>query len=82
MARLPKPLATLYEKFSVFARHYPQFNLTVKAKGLETGGGYDSHPEIDRVYQEHDAQVLYNPTNQFKALRKMRLKGPNTGAAK
>jgi len=79
VARLPKPLATLYEKLNVFAKHYPQFNLSVKAKGLDTGAS-DSHPEIDRVYQNYDTQVLYNPTNLFKVLRKMRHKGPNTEA--
>ena len=49
LARLPKPLATLYEKFNVFAKHYPQFNLSVKVKGLDADAS-DSHPEIDRVY--------------------------------
>lgn len=34
VARLPKPLATIYEKLNVFSRHYPQFNLTLKVKGL------------------------------------------------
>ena len=54
VSRLPKPLATLYEKFNVFAKHYPQFNLSVKIKGVDgTLEDSESNPEIDRVYQEH-----------------------------
>ena len=51
---MPKPLATLYEKFNVFAKHYPQFNLSVKIKGVDgTLEDSESNPDIDRVYQEH-----------------------------
>jgi len=34
VSRLPKPLATLYEKLSVFAKHFPLFEMSVKVKGL------------------------------------------------
>ena len=50
----------------------------MKIKGLNSAGDTDSPPEIDQMYQQHDAQVLYNPMNQFKAMRRMQ-KGPNTG---
>jgi len=64
----------------VFAKHYPHFDMHVKVKGASQEDS-ESCPDIERLYQRHeDAQVLFNPVNKFKAMRKLQ-KGPNTGSA-
>lgn len=79
VSRLPKPLATLYEKLKVFSRNFPKFELSVKVKGLSDADDSESNPDVEMAYMAHtDAQVLENPINKFKALRKMR-KEPNIG---
>ena len=84
-ARLPQPLATLFEKLSAFAKYYPAIDMRVKIKGATSQGFNDpsslvssGDEDIDKLYQNHaeHAQVLFNPTNQFKAMRKIQQKGP------
>lgn len=56
-ARLPKPLATLFEKLSVFARHYPAFDIRIKIKGATSltindpnAAASSDDDEIDKLY--------------------------------
>lgn len=70
-SRLPKPLATLFEKLSVFSKHYPDLDMQVKVKGASVDDS-ESCPEVEAIYQRHqNAQVLFNPANQFRAMRKL-----------
>ena len=55
VARLPKPLATIYEKLKVFSRHYPQFNMSVKIKGLEDERSESNDGDIEKMYQRFDS---------------------------
>ena len=50
VSRLPKPLATLYEKLSVFARHFSKFEMSVKVKGASRADS-ESNPDIEQMYQ-------------------------------
>ena len=47
--RLPKPLATLYEKLSVFAKHFSKFEMNVKVKGASKTDS-ESNPDIEQIY--------------------------------
>lgn len=46
VARLPTALATLYEKLTVFAEQYPQFNLSARIGGDQT--------QADGFYAKYD----------------------------
>lgn len=59
--------------------------MSVKVKGIATDGDCnesESNEDIDKMYQQFDSQVLYNPTNKFKAMRRLLIKGPNISACK
>lgn len=77
LARLPRPLMTLHKLLKVFQQEHPQFNLHVKIKGVDNEQS-ESNEDIEKMYQKFDSQVLHNPVNKFKAMKKMMQKGPNT----
>lgn len=57
--RLPKPLATLFEKFKSFQQIYPQFRLKVSVKG---------DPELAvKFFLKYDTQLMSNPVRQIRA---------------
>lgn len=54
--------------------------MSVKVKGLSSKEDSESNPDIEQIYQKHgNVQVLFNPANQFKAMRKLQ-KGPGKGS--
>ena len=69
VARLPTALATLFEKLTVFAEQYPQFNLSVKVGG-------DSSL-ADHFYQTYDEQLMFNP---WRSSRKVKPAAPGISA--
>ena len=64
--RLPKPLATLFEKFKDFSRFYPQFRLKVSVKG-------DPNLTND-FFLKYETQLMSNPVRHIRAHRSKLLK--------
>jgi hypothetical protein len=57
--RLPRPLATLFEKFKSFQDLHPQFKLKVRVKG-------DSE-QSSNFYLRYETQLMFNPQRQMSA---------------
>ena len=81
-ARLPKPLATLFEKLKVFAASYQQFSIKIKVKGAQTSEGLDQDA-IDECYRANeDCQLLYNLANQARVATSSKGKDVNIEKSK